>query len=164
LFDVIEEDFNAIVDVNLKGMIFALQAVLPKMREKKSGAIVMIGSDQSFVGKPQSVVYGMTKGAIAQLNKTLAKDNAPFGIRCNLVCPGATDTPLYWNAIERYAEKYGHGKTPEDIHAAVQSAYPLENRIGTPEEVADAVAFLLSPESKFITGSELRVDGGFVLK
>ena len=129
------------------------------MKQQKYGNIVLTGSDQSFIGKGESAVYGATKGAIAQLTKSTAIDYAKYNIRVNCICPGTIDTPLYHHAVNRYSSKTGVGK--DSIYESLKSAQPL-SRIGKPEEVAHLVEFLFSEKSSFITGSLLSVDGGFI--
>ncbi len=154
-----EEQLNDIVAINILGVFHLLKSILPVMRIQKSGAIVLMGSDQAFVGKGQSAVYGLTKGAIGQLTKSTAIDYAPFNIRVNCICPGTIETPLLEGAVKRYASISGLDN--ETIYNGLQKAQPL-GRIGQPSEIATAVAFLLSDESSFMTGSLMSVDGGYV--
>jgi NAD(P)-dependent dehydrogenase (short-subunit alcohol dehydrogenase family) len=153
-----EEDYDRVMDINFKGCFFILKVVLPYMRERKKGTIVLLGSDQSFVGKPNNAIYGATKGAIAQLTKSTALDYAKYNIRVNCVCAGTIDTPLYRNAIEEYSKKSGIALAEiEGKEAALQ---PLA-RIGKPEEVAELVYFLCSDKADFITGGLFPIDGGY---
>lgn len=157
--DTSDSELSELIDTNIKGNIFALQAILPVMKSQKAGSIVLTGSDQTFRGKGKSAVYGLTKAAIGQLAQSTAVEYAPHNIRVNCVCPGATATPLYTRSIQEFADRYGNGKASE-VDAAVKSRYPM-GRIGTPEEVAAVVAFMLSDQSRFVTGALIPVDGGF---
>jgi len=96
-----EEQFDDMVALNIKGTFFALKAVLPIMRAQQSGRVVIIGSDQTFIGRPNSAAYGLTKGAISQLTKGTALDYAKHNIQINCVCPGQIDPPLFQTAIKK---------------------------------------------------------------
>ncbi len=126
--------------------------------KNEKGSIVLMGSDQSFVGKGCSSVYGLTKAAIGQLTKSTAIDYAAYGVRVNCVCPGTMNTPLFENAVESLSKKTNTPKN--EIHNQLYQAQPLQ-RIGRPEEIASAVLFLCSDEASFITGTLLPVDGGY---
>jgi 2-keto-3-deoxy-L-fuconate dehydrogenase len=155
------EDYDAIMNLDLKGNFFLLKLMLPTMREAASGSIVFIGSDQCFVGKPHSAVYGMTKGALANLTKSTALDYAPHNIRVNCICAGTIDTPLYRNAIERYSRNSGIPLAEVEKEEAILQ--PL-NRVGKPEDIANLAEFLLSDKANFITGSLIPVDGGYTAR
>ena len=103
------------------------------MKQQQKGSIVLMGSDQSFVGKASSSVYGMTKGAIAQLAKSTAIDYAPFNIRVNCICPGTIDTPLLHRAVEQFVAKTG--TVAEEVYRSLDGVQPL-GRVGKPEEIA----------------------------
>lgn len=134
-----DEEIDNLVDINILGTYIVLQSVLPYMRAQNKGSIVLMGSDQSFVGKANSSAYGMTKGAIAQLAKSTAIDYAKFNIRVNCICPGTIDTPLLEKALDHFVTISGEqkGKVLKDLNT-IQPA----GRIGKPEEIAHAVAFL----------------------
>lgn len=152
------EDMQRVIHVNLLGTLYTLHEVLPIMQKQQSGTIVLLGSDQSFIGKSSSTVYGCTKGAIAQMTKSLALDNAIYNIRINCVCPGTTDTPLYRRVVEIFAEKTATSQAI--IHDSIQKEQLLQ-RIAMPEEIANVILFLSSQESSFVTGSLYPVDGGY---
>ena len=154
-----DEQLENVVATNLFGSFYTVQAVLPHMKAQRRGSIVLMGSDQTFVGKASSSVYGLTKGAIGQLTKSTAIDCAPFGIRVNCICPGSIATPLIDRAVARFAGLYGID--PAQVYSDLDKVQPM-GRLGKPEEIAASVAFLLSDESSFTTGSLLAVDGGYV--
>jgi NAD(P)-dependent dehydrogenase (short-subunit alcohol dehydrogenase family) len=152
------EDFEHVISVNLKSVFYTLKAVLPYMRIQSKGSIVLMGSDQSIIGKGKSAVYGLTKGAIGQLTKSTAIDYAEHNIRVNCICPGTIETPLLDNAIEGFIKKTNLEK--DAILDSLKKAQPI-NKIAQPYEVANVVCFLLSDEASFMTGSLCSVDGGY---
>lgn len=152
------DEFQDITDTNVKSAFILLKEVIPIMRFQQKGNIVIVGSDQSFVGKSHSAVYGMTKAALAHLTKTTAIDYAQQGIRVNCVCPGTIDTPLFQNAIQNASHATG---TPlETIKKEENQLQPI-GRIGQPEEVAELIYFLASDKANFITGALYAIDGGY---
>ena len=156
--DTADEDFERVIGINVKGAFYLLKAALPTMRAQQSGAVILVGSDQSIVGKTNSFVYNMSKSALASMAKTTALDYAQYGIRANAVCPGTVETPLYHQAIDNYCARSGADKA--EVHAAEEAMQPL-GRIGQPEEVASLIVFLAGDQSKFITGSLQIIDGGY---
>lgn len=153
-----ERDFDRVVGVNLKGAFFAVQACAPAMLEK-GGAIIIMGSDQSLVGKPEQHLYGCTKGAVAQLSKSLAAHYAPKGVRVNCICPGSIDTPLLHGAVRDFVQQ--KGANAEELYAWLETAQPLP-RLGRPEEVAALVACVA--KIPFCVGSMISVDGGYTAR
>ena len=152
------EDFENVLSVNLKSVFYTLKAALPYMRIQSKGSIVLMGSDQSLVGKGKSAVYGLTKGAIGQLTKSTAIDYAEHNIRVNCICPGTIETPLLNTAVEGFIKRTNVEK--DTILESLKKAQPI-NRIAQPSEVANLVCFLLSDEASFMTGSLYSVDGGY---
>jgi NAD(P)-dependent dehydrogenase (short-subunit alcohol dehydrogenase family) len=156
--DTSYEQLESLVSINLMGTFCLLKTVIPLMKRQQKGSIVLMGSDQSFVGKASSAVYGMTKGAIAQLTKSTAIDYAPFNIRVNCICPGTIQTPLLDNAVKQFVNH--SGQEAAAVYASLDSAQPL-GRIGRPDEIANTVRFLFSDDSSFITGALIAADGGY---
>jgi NAD(P)-dependent dehydrogenase (short-subunit alcohol dehydrogenase family) len=154
-----DEQFDNMVATNIAGTFFTVKAVVSIMKKQGFGSIVLMGSDQTFAGKANSSIYGMTKGAIGQLTKSTAIDYAPYNIRVNCICPGTIDTPLLHKAVDVYVGLTSSNK--EDVYKDLDKIQPL-GRIGKPEEIATAVAFLLSDGNSFMTGSLVSVDGGYV--
>lgn len=159
ILETSDEDWGNILSVNLGGIFHTVKYTLPHMVERGKGSIVLMGSDQSFIGKKNSFAYGAIKGAIGQMTKSLALDYANHNIRVNCVCPATIDTKLSQNALSNWAYK--------ELNGNLEKAYQLENkehpigRIGTPQEVAEAVYFLASDHASFITGTLLPIDGGY---
>lgn len=153
-----EEDFDRVMNINVKGAYYAIRACLPTMKAAKSGSIVLLGSDQCTVAKPNSFAYNLSKHAIASMAKTTAIDYAKYNIRANAVCAGTTETPLYHKAIDAYCARSGADKA--DVHKEEGNLQPL-GRIAQPEEIANLVVFLASDKASFITGSLHAADGGY---
>ena len=152
------EEFERVLSINLKGPFYVLKEVLPIMREQRYGNVVLMGSDQVFIGKGSSTVYGLSKAAIGQLTKSLAIDYAPHNVRVNCICPGTTDTPMIAPTIERFHQQSG---IPIDqIYEMLKKAQPIQ-RLGTPEEIAKVVVFMLSDDCPYMTGSLVCADGGY---
>lgn len=152
------EEFERVTATNFKGVFYLLKEVLPLMKAQRNGRILLMGSDQSFVGKGKSAVYGMTKGAVAQLTKSTAIDYAEFNININCICPGTINTPLLDRAVDRF--KALTGIESEEVTQMLEGAQPLK-RIAEPDEIARVACFLLSDENSFMTGSLVPVDGGY---
>ena len=156
--DTDEALLDKVLNLNVKGAYGAIKSCLPTMKEQGSGAIVVMGSDQSFIGKRNSFAYGVSKGALASMAKTTALDYAPHNIRVNAVCPGTIETPLFHNAIDNYVARSGADKN--EVVAEEAAAQPI-GRLGQPEDVAELTYFLCSNKASFITGSLYAVDGGY---
>ena len=153
-----EQDFDNVLNLNVKGAFAAVKAVLPNMKANNSGSIILISSDQALVAKHNSFAYNMSKAALASMAKTTALDYASFNIRANAVCPGTIETPLYHKAIDNYCQRSGADK--DEVHAEEAALQPL-GRLGQADEVAELVLFLASDKATFITGSLQLIDGGY---
>lgn len=143
-------EWTKIIRINLNGVLNTTRAVLPRMMSRKVGCIVNVASDAGRVGSSGEAVYGAAKGGVIAFTKTIAREAVRSGVRCNCVCPGPTDTPLL--------RQMGSDKWRD----ALKRAIPMQ-RFGTPEETADAVLFLLSSKSSYITGQTLSVNGGLAM-
>jgi len=148
------ELWDRVISINLKGPIHCTRTVLDPMMERKYGKIISISSDAGRVGSTGEAVYSACKGGIIAFTKTMAREMARYQINVNCICPGATDTPLL-------AEITG-GETGAKIIEAMVKAVPFR-RLGKPEDIAGAVAFLASDEASFITGQTLSVSGGLTM-
>lgn len=158
ILDVTDEALDLIIDVNLKGVIYTVRAAAKHMIANGGGSIVIMASDQSFIGKPCSFSYGLTKGALGQITKSLALDLSEYHIRVNAVCPATIRTPLSEEAMQRWADREFDGNV-EHAWSLEAKAHPL-GRVGTPQEVANFVYFLASDAAEFVTGSLHLIDGG----
>ncbi|APC97809.1 SDR family NAD(P)-dependent oxidoreductase [Francisella frigiditurris] len=153
------EEIEKLINTNLLSNISIIKALENNLN--KGASIVFNGSDQCFVGKYNSFAYGLTKGAIAQITKSLALDLSSQGIRVNTVCPGTTDTPLYRQAIDKYSKE---SRIPlEIVEKEEATEFPI-GRIANAKEIAKVVLFLLSDDSSYMTGSLIPVDGGYTAK
>ncbi len=158
IFELSEDDVNFMIDINLKGILYSVAAVAGYMRDAKKGAIVLMSSEQAFVGKNGCLVYGATKGAIAQMTKGLSVELSPYGVRVNAVCPATVRTPLTDRVFQQVAENNFNGDL-EAVWAAESMSYPI-GRVAEPNEIAEVVFFLTQQTSSFMTGSLVTVDGG----
>jgi NAD(P)-dependent dehydrogenase (short-subunit alcohol dehydrogenase family) len=159
IFEMEDEDIDAIIDVNLKGTLYTVAEVAALMRDAgNGGTIVLMASDQALVGKEGSIVYGATKGAVAQMAKSLSLALSPFGIRVNAVCPATVKTPLTEKVFKWLADKHFDGDI-DAAWAAEAELIPI-GRVAEPEEIAEVVYFLSQPTSTFMTGALVPIDGG----
>ena len=149
-----EDDWDNIMDVNLKGMWLTCKHVIPHMRRENAGAIVNISSGAAVMAV-NYLGYKVSKAGVNALTHVIAWNNARFGIRANTIMPGLLDTPM---AIETNIAF--SGKSADALRAERNATVPLANQMGTAWDTAYASLFLASDEAKFITGVVLPVDGG----
>ena len=147
------DNFDQVINVNLRGVYLCLREQLRIMEQQGHGAIVNMASAAALVGFATLPAYCASKGGVVQLTKTAAVEYAPLGIRVNAICPGAIKTEM----IERIT-----GAEPE-TEAQFRGLHPME-RFGRPQEIADNVVWLCSEGASFITGHALPVDGGMVAR
>lgn len=158
IFEMEDDDIDAIIDVNLKGALYTVAEAAALMRDADGGTIVLMASDQALVGKEGSIVYGATKAAVAQMAKSLAVALSPHNIRVNAVCPATVKTPLTEHVFEWLGNKHFGGDT--DAAWAAEAAMLPIGRVAEPAEIAEVVYFLTQPASSFMTGALIPVDGG----
>lgn len=154
MLDVDEKTFDRIYAVNVKSLYYMAQAVVPLMRERKSGVIINVGSVAGIRPRPGLTWYNGSKGAANMLSKSMAVELAPDGIRVNAICP-------VMGATAMLADFMGVPDTPEN-RARFTASIPL-GRLCEPRDVANAAVFLASDASDFLTGIEMPVDGGRVI-
>ncbi|HVO45934.1 MAG TPA: SDR family NAD(P)-dependent oxidoreductase [Steroidobacteraceae bacterium] len=145
-------DWQRVLDVNLTGTFLICRYALPLMIRRRAGSIVNVASDAAIAGQTGQAAYCASKAGVAQFTRAAALDVAPHRVRVNCVCPCFVDTPLFRSWIDSSGD-------PARARAQAAALQPI-GRIGKPEEVAAAIAFLASAEASFITGSVLPVDGG----
>jgi NAD(P)-dependent dehydrogenase (short-subunit alcohol dehydrogenase family) len=146
--------WDEVLDVNVRSMFLAAKHAVPLMRCGGGGAIVNVASAQATASQRNVLAYTASKGAIVAMTRAMAVDHAPDGIRVNSVSPGSVDTPML-----RATARDVSPADPDAVIAQWGSLHPL-GRVGAPAEIADVILFLASPMSSFVTGADLRVDGG----
>jgi NAD(P)-dependent dehydrogenase (short-subunit alcohol dehydrogenase family) len=153
--EVDEAEFDRVFAVNVKGSWLAARHFIPHMREIGRGSVVLFSSTSGLQGSPVLSVYSASKGTVTLLAKSLALNHATENIRVNCVCPGTIDSPMNDRAIAASGDA-----AAQAARAAFQKSRHPMNRFGTPQEVANAVLYLLSDQASFTTGVALPVDGG----
>lgn len=151
-----EEEWDLVIDVNLKGLFFLVAAAVPHL-EKSSGSIINLSSDAGIQGNTEAAVYCASKGGVTNLTRSLALELAPRGIRVNAVCPGDVATPM----LDFQAETFGGGD-PDGYRQDLLKSYPQKEsaRFIQPEEVAELIWFLAQAPAVPITGANISIDFG----
>ena len=149
--DYLEEDWDRVISINLKGVWLCMKAEIPQMLKQGGGAIVNTASIAGLVGLSGTVAYVAAKHGVTGLTKAAAMEYAKSGIRVNAVCPGYIETPLVQGIFERV----------EGYRERVAARHPMD-RLGEPEEIAQAVVWLSSDAASFVTGHNMPVDGGYM--
>ena len=156
LVDTTEEEWDNVLDTNLKGAFLCCKSAIPHMVRAGGGSIINIGSDLAIVGSPTRTVYCASKGGLVVLTRALALELAQYRIRVNCLCPAAVATPM----LDEYLLAQ---RSPSRAERELSRIIPL-GRIGVPEDAANAAVYLASNESSYVTGSVLMVDGGLTAR
>ena len=151
-----EQDFDRVMNVNVKGTYNCIHASIPFMREQGFGVILNMASVVASVGIPDRFVYSITKGAILAMTLSVARDYVKYGIRCNCISPARVHTPF----VDGFLKNNYPGNELE-MYNKLAASQPI-GRMGTPEEIASLALYLCSDEAGFITGSDYPIDGGFI--
>ena len=149
LHEISDEQYDEMMNINMRAVFQLTRRVLPVMMEQKNGNIIHISSILGIIAVPQVAVYNISKGALNQFSRSIAVEYGSYGIRSNSICPGLIETDMTADLLK-----------DEALMQEWSKGYPI-GRFGKPEDVASACLFLASDESSFITGTVLPVDGGF---
>jgi NAD(P)-dependent dehydrogenase (short-subunit alcohol dehydrogenase family) len=153
--DLTEEDWDSVLDINLRGAFLCLKYEAKAiLNSGNGGAIVNVGSINSFLGFASGSAYVASKHGLIGLTTSVSAELAPQGIRVNVVCPGIIDTPMHQRARQLLGDELYDRAVIPSVHL---------RRAGRPEEIARAIVFLCSDEASYITGTTLSPDGGFTL-
>lgn len=153
VLDTDEQAWDDLMATNVRGVFLCAKFAIPAMKANGGGVIVNTASTVASIGIPNRAAYVASKGAVAALTRAIAVDHVADGIRCNAVAPGTIDSPYFREILGRSADAAGLRRQLEQRQ--------LMGRLGTPEEIAAAILFLASDESRFATGSVLTMDGGW---
>jgi NAD(P)-dependent dehydrogenase (short-subunit alcohol dehydrogenase family) len=146
------EDWDRVLDINLKGTFLSCKVALPQMLEQRSGSLITVASVEGLEAAEGGSAYNASKGGVVLLTRNLAIDYGRIGIRANCICPGFIDTPLFRSVMMNPGM--------EDVAEATRLQHKLA-RFGTPDEIAGAALFFASDDSSFVSGQALAVDGGY---
>jgi len=158
VIDTSEQDWQTIMDVNLKGVFLCSQVVAKEMVRQKSGKIINISSMAGKTGPCGEGAYAASKSSVITLTKTLSKELAPYGVNVNAICPGLIDTDMLRDGWRKISED--KGVSLQEIEEEFLSKISL-GRLGTPKDIANLVLFLASEEASYITGESINITGGF---
>lgn len=159
--DFPDEDYDLLINVNLKGTYCTCKYAVPYFKNQKFGSIITLASVAAHIGQVNHANYCSTKAGVLGFTKALALDLAPYGIRVNSVSPGATDTPMLQSDVAKQAKDRGVD------YEVVKKEFEEEGVLGRwakPEEIATGILFLATEESSYMTGADLRLDGGWTTR
>jgi NAD(P)-dependent dehydrogenase (short-subunit alcohol dehydrogenase family) len=153
-----DDVWDEVFAVNVTGTFRTMRACMPHLRASGRGSVVVVSSVQAVATQRSVVAYTASKGALNAFVRAVAVDEAVHGVRVNAVLPGSVDTPMLRASARRFA---GPDRTIDSVLAEWGSSHSI-GRIGTPDEIAEVISFLVSPRASFVTGSEYLVDGGLL--
>lgn len=159
--DFPDEDYDLLIDVNLKGLFYTCKHAIPQFKKQKSGSIITLASVAAHIGQEVHANYCSTKHGVLGFTKGLALDMAPFNVRVNSVSPGATDTPMLRSDVGKQAKDRG---LDFDVVKKEFEDQGVLTRWARAEEIATGILFLATEESSYMTGSDLRIDGGWTTR
>lgn len=156
-----DADYDLLINVNLKGTHYTCKFAIPYFKKQKFGSIITLASVAAHIGQTAHANYCSTKAGVLGYTRALALDLAPYNVRVNSVSPGATDTPMLQSDVAKQARD--RGMSYEEVKKEFEEEGVL-GRWATPEEIANGILFLASEESSYITGADLRIDGGWTTR
>jgi NAD(P)-dependent dehydrogenase (short-subunit alcohol dehydrogenase family) len=156
-----DQDYDLLISVNLKGTYYTCKHAIPHLKKQGFGSVITLASVAAHIGQVNHANYCSTKAGILGFTRALALDLAPYGVRVNSVSPGATDTPMLVSDVMKQAKE--RGVDYEVVRREFEEEGVLK-RWATPEEVAFGILFLATDESSYMTGSDLRIDGGWTTR
>jgi dihydroanticapsin dehydrogenase len=156
IVDLSDDEWQRVLDVNLKGPFLCMRAAIPHMVEGGGGSVVALGSTLGLIVAPGHPAYCASKGALLNLCKQAAIEHAPDGVRVNVVSPSACETGLFLEMVSQAPD-------PESIKQMVAERTPM-GRLGTEADVVEAIMFLATDESSYISGTTIPLDGGLAAR
>ena len=159
--DFPDEDYDLLIDVNLKGTHYTCKYAIPYFKKQRFGSIITLASVAAHIGQVAHANYCSTKAGVLGYTRALALDLAPYNVRVNSVSPGATDTPMLQSDVAKQARD--RGVSYEEVKQEFEEEGVM-GRWATPEEIATGILFLASEESSYMTGADLRLDGGWTTR
>jgi NAD(P)-dependent dehydrogenase (short-subunit alcohol dehydrogenase family) len=156
-----DDDYDLLIDVNIKGTHYTCKYAVPYFKKQKFGSIITLASVAAHIGQTAHANYCSTKAAVLGYTRALALDLAPFNVRVNSVSPGATDTPMLQSDVAKQAKD--RGLSYEEVKREFEQEGVM-GRWAKAEEIATGILFLATEESSYMTGADLRLDGGWTTR
>ena len=156
-----DSDYDLLIDVNIKGTHYTCKHAVPYFKKQRFGSIITLASVAAHIGQTAHANYCSTKAAVLGYTRALALDLAPYNVRVNSVSPGATDTPMLQSDVAKQAKD--RGLSYEEVKKEFE-AEGVMGRWATPDEIATGILFLATDESSYMTGADLRLDGGWTTR